>query len=160
MPDSRITIGWEPEPDTHERLQDLHAYWLSIRAGGGIPRRKDFDPTAVPALLRNIVLLDVTDDPRNFRFRLVGGAFAESVGRDVKGLSVADVFPAGFSGEVFRAWNMSVEQRRPVWAHGQMWTEGRAFLKWQGVVLPLQSDDGKIGQLLGGGIFDVTSTMS
>jgi hypothetical protein len=54
----------------------------------------------------------------------------KGVGRDVKGLSIKEVFPPGFESEVFAVWNSVVEQRRSVWGAGQMWLEEKSYLNW------------------------------
>src|SRR5271167_3337214 len=45
--------GWHPN------LQALDRYWRSIRQPQGLPSHRDIDPTAIPALLPRIWILDV-----------------------------------------------------------------------------------------------------
>jgi hypothetical protein len=39
------------------------AYWESKRRGRAMPSRKDIEPTEIPDLLANVVLVDVLQDP-------------------------------------------------------------------------------------------------
>jgi len=57
------------------RLQlEALAYWSAARsAGGAVPPFGAFNPCDVPHLLANVVLYDVLEGPRDFRYRLVGG---------------------------------------------------------------------------------------
>jgi hypothetical protein len=50
------------------------AYWQDKRGGRPMPSRKDIEPTEIPDLLANVVLVDVTQDPLDFRYRLIGTA--------------------------------------------------------------------------------------
>lgn len=49
-----------------------HDYWKSKVHNGRLPCRKDIEPLDIPALLPQIILLDVAREPWDFRFRLIG----------------------------------------------------------------------------------------
>jgi hypothetical protein len=150
-----IAADWIAPPATDGRLLELHAYWLSICRNGEIPLRKDFSPATIRKLLPSVFLIEVTGEPREFRFRLVGTAFAQAAGREITGLLTSGVFPPDFNLEVLEHWGSVVEKRKPLWGAGQMWVKERDFLKWHGVVLPLQAETAEVTQLLGAGIFDI-----
>lgn len=58
---------------------------------GLLPGRPHLDPIAIPALLIDIWLLGfMPDDPRRYRFRLIGGALREAGVTAVKGSFLAD----------------------------------------------------------------------
>ncbi|HWA03631.1 MAG TPA: PAS domain-containing protein [Rhizomicrobium sp.] len=155
MSELAIKTVWEPGPKTDKRLLALHAHWLSISPEGGIPRRADFNPAAIPKLLPWVFLLDVLEDPREFRFRVVGTGFSDAVGRDLTGLTTAEVFPPAFRDEVLDRWNDIVSKGGPNWGSGSFWIEGREYLNWQGLVLPFRSENSRIEQLLGGVVFGI-----
>jgi hypothetical protein len=48
------------------------SYWEGIRGSRAMPRRSDIDPAEIPRLLPFVMLVDVLDNPLDFRFRLVG----------------------------------------------------------------------------------------
>ena len=150
-----ITVEQAPSPETDKRLVEFYGYWQGLRQGGNIPYRKDFSPAAIPSLLPFVVLVDVLDNPRDFRFRLTGSAFYQAVGQELTGQLIGDVFPPDFGSEVFAGWNAIVENGGPNWARGSLWREERDFLDWQGVLLPLQAADGTINQLVGAAAFNV-----
>ena len=50
-----------------------------------MPSRKDIEPTEIPDLLANVVLVDVTQDPLDFRYRLIGTAIVERIAFDYTG---------------------------------------------------------------------------
>ena len=72
-------------PDRHAKIDSLFCYWNSLRPASGLPARKDFDPTQIPDLLRNIWLIDVVPPAPRFRYRLVGTAIVEARGYDQTG---------------------------------------------------------------------------
>ena len=56
-----------------EPWQQLYRYWQSKHVDGRIPMRGDIDPPVdVPALIPNVMLIDIIDT--RFRYRLVGSA--------------------------------------------------------------------------------------
>jgi PAS domain-containing protein len=120
-----IRVEWEPAPGTDERLLKLHAHWLSICPNGLVPSRKDFKPAAIGSLLPFVFLVDVTSGPRNFRFRLVGTAFAPVIGREITGLLIDEVFPPQYNLEVLEGWNAVVEEYGPNWGSGDLWLKER-----------------------------------
>jgi len=148
-----IETGWTPPQGADDRLLRLYAYWFSICQSGEIPIRKDLNPSAIKELLPSVFLVDVTGKPARFRFRLVGTSFSQAAGRNITGLLTSDVFPPDFDLEVLEHWGSVVEMRKPKWGGGQMWVKEREFLKWRGVVLPLQDEAGEVSQLLGASTF-------
>jgi hypothetical protein len=68
------------------RVQRLYEYWRAkAGAEGAVPRRGDIDPTELPDLLPNLMLLDVERDPLRFRYRLVGTRVVDFSYRDFTG---------------------------------------------------------------------------
>jgi len=148
-----ITASWDVTTAVDQRLHQIHAYWKSRRRDRLMPSRSDIDPVDVPALLPFIVLLDVLNDPRDFRFRLAGTHFRESVGSEVTGLLIGDVFPPTFNAEVHYHCNNCVHRRAPLVGSGKLWVVGREHVDWEGIVLPLSPDDTTVNMLLGGAVF-------
>jgi hypothetical protein len=64
-----------PPVTAHPKIVQLYEYWRAATpADGGLPSRRDIDPTDIPTLLEHLWLLDVVGEPSRFRFRLRGGA--------------------------------------------------------------------------------------
>jgi len=152
MSESQITTAWSPDPDTDQRLVALHDYWAGLARDGAVPWRRDFQPRDIPDLLPFVFLLEVL--PGEFRFRLAGARYTEAVGgRDVTGLTTADIYPPQFRTAMLDRWAAVVREGRPLWASGPMWDTQRNFLSWRSVLLPLRVSGGAIGQLLGAAVF-------
>src|SRR4051794_10782916 len=60
------------EQATQAESRALYRYWQSLRRGRRLPARADVDPIEIPALLPNLILIDVEPSPLRFRYRLVG----------------------------------------------------------------------------------------
>lgn len=67
--------------------------WRSWAAGRSVPEPTDVDPLSMPALLANLILLDVCDD--DFRFRLIGEAINVRYGHRMKGRTLRALMPPG-----------------------------------------------------------------
>jgi hypothetical protein len=148
-----ITADWDLEKLREPVLRELHAYWNGQRAARPMPARADIDVVEIPALLPYVFLVDVLDQPPDFRFRLAGTHFSETTGQEVTGKRICEVFPEQFGGEVRIIWSKAVAERRPVLGRGNLWISGREYVKWEGMVLPLAADDHSINMLLGGIVF-------
>jgi len=148
-----ITADWNMDRLRQPVLRDLHAYWNSRRRNRSMPARADIDVVEIPALLPYVFLVDVLEEPLDFRFRLAGTHFRESTGQEVTGKRIVEVFPQQFGDEVRRIWGKAVEERRPVLGRGDLWISGREYVKWEGAVLPLAAPDRSINMLLGGVVF-------
>ena len=57
-------------PET--QLRQLYEYWTGKRKSGRWPLGADIDPEELAPLLPFVMLVDVLDDGRHFRFRLIG----------------------------------------------------------------------------------------
>jgi hypothetical protein len=70
---------------TSPELNEIHAYWLAKRGQRRMPARQDIEPTEIPRLLRNVMLIDVFHDPVRFRYRLIGTNVADATGENRTG---------------------------------------------------------------------------
>jgi hypothetical protein len=73
-------------------LQRMFDYWQSKLRGRRWPDRADIDPTEIPKLLPNIVLVDILPNRLDcFRYRLVGTEIVRAFGRDMTGRTTDDI---------------------------------------------------------------------
>jgi len=69
-------------------------HWLALyRSTGAIPTLAEIDPLNFPRALSDAWIVDADDDGK-FRFRLMGETLQAWYGRNTKGLSYQDLFPA------------------------------------------------------------------
>ncbi len=148
-----ITVKWNMADTTDPRLRQIHAYWLSRRGDRRMPSRADIDATDIPQLLPFILLIDVLEEPRDFRFRLAGTHFHEAFGKEITGLRLGEVFPPAFVAEVRYYWNICIDRGMPAAAAARLHVPEREHIEWEGIVLPLAPEGAAVNMFLGGAIF-------
>lgn len=134
-----------------EPLARLLALWEGRRRDGAIPAEADFNPAELTAWLPWIVLLDVLNDPPDFRYRRTGHMIIATTGIDMSGrkLSEMDVPP-----EVLRRFMAEhaavVETGKPRYDLHRMVNPKRGEpLAYERLLLPLSDDGTKVTSLLG-----------
>ncbi|MDX1738707.1 MAG: PAS domain-containing protein [Alphaproteobacteria bacterium] len=79
------TTGWDP------RIVEFYDYWFSL-ANGDVPDRVQFDPLAIPRLLRYTWMVDVEGPPYRFKFRLIGSRHDEVMEESLTGRYLDEVY--------------------------------------------------------------------
>ena len=75
-------------------LRAFFAYWKSKQVDARPPHRGDIDPTEIPALLSNVLLIDIVGDPAyDFHYRLLGTNIVAVYGIDYAGASLSQMVP-------------------------------------------------------------------
>ncbi|MEN0000055.1 MAG: PAS domain-containing protein [Pseudomonadota bacterium] len=74
----------------HRGTLELFHYWTQQRVGRAAPKRADIAPAAISTLLGNTFILE--GSAKQPRFRLAGTRLCAAFGRELRGLSLADVF--------------------------------------------------------------------
>src|SRR3546814_354107 len=69
---------------------DLARLWQAKRPGRAVTARRDLDPGDLQPWFGDLLIADVLDAPRDFRFRLFGTNIANAVGRDLPGRRLSD----------------------------------------------------------------------
>lgn len=130
------------------RVQRLYEYWCA-KAGpdGAVPRRRDIDPTELPGLLPNLMLLDVERNPLRFRYRLVGTRVVDFSYHDFTGTYLDEagwVEEKGFT----RAYTDAVTEGKP--AYGFYLWELRSGVPGtcEFALFPLSDEQGEISHVL------------
>jgi hypothetical protein len=67
-----LTIEFDPVCFTRVGLGAVQSYWDSKRRGRSMPSRADIRPDELRDWLSQLMLVDVIDGGRDFRYRLLG----------------------------------------------------------------------------------------
>lgn len=103
-------------PFTDERVAAAFYYWRRKRAGRTMPSRADIDPTEIPKLLPDLMLVDVLGDGR-YRYRLIGTENARAHGMNATGRYLDEVLPgAEYKAHVTGLYDECVREGRPVYS--------------------------------------------
>mgnify|MGYP001162381607 CR=1 FL=1 len=144
---------WCPGIDALEEevLRILQAYWADLPAGCRVPRAAAVNPARMKPALGYVMLLDVLEGGRDFRYRVYGSAIAARSGFDATGRTVTELpvaplteyFLAGYRACLRRVAPLFTRHAPPVLLH---------VVGWDRLILPLEDDGGAIARLLVGNV--------
>ena len=83
----------------HATSRLLFAYWDSLRGDRSAPERSQIEPGQIRHILADTFIL-ATEPDGQAAFRLAGTRVCALFGRDLKGVRLADLWPAGKQSEV------------------------------------------------------------
>ena len=138
------------------KLKQLLKYWTTISPDHRLPARTNIDPIQIPALLPNVMLVDVEQPATRFRFRLVGSAIVKLLGKDCKGSYVDEIRLSDEEDleDILADYLAVLTTSAPICKRRSVMTaDNRQFL-YERLLLPLASDGTMIDCLLGGVYFE------
>ena len=137
--------GWHP------LVNRLYRYWLSVAPPGRLPGRLHIVPEDIAPLWSRLFLLDLYRDPLRYRYRLCGTELVRSLGREVTGLWLDDVYPQHLANADSRErFRFMVEEGRPTWRRGPpTWTRHPDHRTVETCIVPLATDGHTVDKLLG-----------
>ena len=121
----------------------LYAYWSSVRKPGlPLPARRDIDPIAIPDLLESVWMTDIIADDGVLRFRerLVGTSLARLFGKDTTGQFFEDIYTGDHLLRQLATYRAVATRALPHVSRLRVPIEGREFLVYDRLMLPLASD--------------------
>ncbi len=129
--------------------EELFSYWASRRQGASLPGRASIHPDHFKRHLPTVSLIDVLDQPRDYRLRLAGTGLYGVYGREITGRKLEDVYNCA-AAEYWRGeLDKVVEGRRPgVGVHSLSW-RGTPHLSILWLRLPLASNGADVDMILG-----------
>lgn len=130
-----------------KRLRRLLAYWQGKCEGNRLPGRQHIDPVEFPYVLGWVSLIDVSHNPRRFRYRLFGSLIVERFGVDLTGRYLEDFEQPEFRAFLERAWNAVVDSRAPAHEFNNRVIDETRY-EFETLRLPLASDGETVDMLL------------
>ena len=117
--DAPATLAEADPPESpigDPRLQQGYQYWRQKSAGKAMPRRADLDPTEIPKLLPDVMLVDVLPSGR-YRYRLIGTGNARAHGVNATGRYLDEVLPgAEYKNHVIALYDECVQTGRALYS--------------------------------------------
>ena len=139
----------------HPKIRRFIEYWRSVAPEGRLPGRQHLDPTAIPALLANLWIMEVerAGTPR-FRYRLIGTSVARAFAKDLTGRYLDEAHPGFASTGIHGFLCETVERRLPSWRVGRpKFFALRDFLRVERVYLPAARDGETVDMIFAMTIF-------
>lgn len=145
-------VVWQPGPETLQAppLRFLAEHWSGLAGGKSMPHATQVDALELRPALGYIMLLDVVDGGRDFRYRLYGSTIARISDFDMTGRLLsehaASAYVAEFAIAVHRA---ALKRREPVYTSRQP-AAAQFASRWQRLALPLSDDSGTVVRVIAG----------
>lgn len=131
------------DPDLRRALD----YWHQKRGTRLAPARADIDPVEIASLLPRVMLVDVSTDPVDFRFRLAGTGIFKVHGAELTNRRALEIEPPLYAEIVHRLYCEALARRAPL-AHRlliECETRRSGFTR---IILPLSEDGAAINRLM------------
>jgi len=128
----------------------IYDYWCrKAPAPGLLPGRRHLDPAEIPRLLPHIWLVDVVDDVRRFRVRLVGTALVDAgIPLRVSDFVIDRLLPEQRQ-KAFEEFGSVVWSREPLWFRGRVNLRHDTYVhEVERIFLPLAADGRTVDMLL------------
>jgi len=120
-------------------IKAVYAYWLSKRANGRVPLKRDIDPTEFkPSWLPNLFMYRVENG--RFRCILVGTRIVQVFGRDETGMFLHEMLPPKHAASRQRLFERAVRDRLPIYYFGPALNPNPRYPRVSRLLLPVSSD--------------------
>ncbi len=145
QPDT-LTDNFTADDLIWESGRAIYEWWSAHAASGKIPARKDFEPMKFAKHLRNISLIDATDQRDEFYVRLIGTSLTEAMGYDPTGDKVSTVKG---SEEIYERYNAVIDSKKPhMMLQTSLFWANKDYIHYHILYLPLSDDGETINMLL------------
>lgn len=122
----------------HDRLRQLYDYWDGKRGTRVMPARNDLDPVDIPALLPNLILVDVERGGQiRYRFRLYGTEVCAIRGMDLTGHYIDEENITALRNPAIESYERILADLQPVYECHRFHPNDRNVGYYHRLVLPL-----------------------
>lgn len=136
-----IDCGRYPE------IAQVLAYWRARKGDRAFPSRADVDPLEFSRALPRVMMVDVSYDPLEFRYRVAGTGLFAMHGQELTGKLARELDPAEFGAMIHRHYSEVIERRVPI-LHLIELTVNYLATSYARIILPLSSDGTAIDRLM------------
>jgi len=147
----RASAGADPAPaglaEASDDVKRLYAYWLARRGGKRFPARDDIDPVDFKFALGRVSLIDVLDDPRRYRYRLVSTSTTKHLGYEMTGKFTEEIPEKELRDHLERLYAETVSSAAPIYTKEKAVFDGRLW-ESEALMLPLSSDGSRINMIM------------
>jgi hypothetical protein len=136
-------------PFTDPRLEQAYLYWKEKAAGRTMPSRANIDPTEIPKLLPDVMLVERLDNGR-YRYRLIGTENTRAHGVNATGRFLDEVLPGpDYASHVLALYDECVGTGRPLYSECLFFSPARHDPERHTKVLfmPLSPDDETVNMI-------------
>jgi hypothetical protein len=147
-----VTVEFGPRSFTRFELAAIHSYWESKLRGRRMPSRADIVPAELKAQLPHILLADVLEDGRDFRYRVLGTRLTRYFPESATGRTFTDAlapFGAATVAGTISVYRSIVREREPILIKGPGEYYHQDAKTFEAVLMPLSDDDLHVTMIFG-----------
>jgi len=123
-------------------------HWESLKHGREAPLRSDFDPIEIPSLLPYVLLIEVVDGGRDFKYTVIGGHIRQYFLGNWTGSLISTLPHVDPDGQLMTNLKTVTETRRPIDTPVDYVGPMKDIRKNDEIILPLLDTDGTVSHLL------------
>ncbi len=142
-------VNFDPDQISDDRVRRAFQYWDSLRDGREMPMRTDIDPEAITPILPFVLLVDVLEDPLDFRFRLAGTDVVDRYGQELTGHRLSEIDVDGQYEAIFAEYRLTVDRRKPELFTESFCRDDGRYVSYARLLCPLSKDGWRIDMLFG-----------
>lgn len=139
---------------TVPQLRSLFELWLSKCQENRLPSRADFSDLELRPWFGNLLLVDVIENGRRYRFRLMGTSLVDAACRELTGKFFDEVDTSGYEPDVLDDYKSVVRSAAPLCKTRRYSPAPHTFMdhwrSYERLLLPLAGDGHQIDMILGG----------
>lgn len=104
-------------PKMPDEQQAFLARWIDRSADleGRLPARADFPPNKFAKMMSRVIVFDVTSEPLDFHFRLMGTGVTDYTHKDFTGKNLSDLVDKGPGSKRWAQLETVVETKKPLY---------------------------------------------
>jgi hypothetical protein len=122
-------------------------YWTGKCGSRRMPARDDIDPSEIFKILPHIYLMDVQQEPLDFRYRLIGTKMDEHMTQRYTGLWMSEIPHQKAPSRIWANCRQVVEHGEPLSGDTPYVGRNKEFLSTEDLIMPL-SEDGETVDML------------
>lgn len=153
-----VSIEFGPRSFTRFELAAIHSYWEAKLRGRRMPSREDIVPAELKTHLPYILLADVLDDGRDFRYRVLGTRLTRYFPESATGKTFTEAlspFGAATVAGTISVYRSIVREREPVLIKGPGEYYHQDAKTFEAVLMPLSDDDVHVAMIFGAFEFEL-----
>ena len=144
-------VVWNPGLDQPRSEPPRHvlAHWSTLAAGGSrLPHHRQIDPFDLRPALGYVLLLDVIENGRDFRYRLFGSTLVNVSGFDMTGKLLSENPMSSYVTEFSLAVGRAAVRRRESIYTLRRPVGTKETSAWERLVLPLVDESDNVARLM------------
>ncbi len=122
-------------------------YWKQKRGERRMPTRRDIDPAEITKILPHVLLLDVQQDPLDFRYRLIGTKMDEHMSRRYTGMWMSEIAHQRPPSRIWANCRQVAQSGLPLSGDTPYVGKNKEFLTTEDLIMPLSDDDATVDML-------------